>query len=61
VLRELAPHERISLLDLHGALGEYAPARTADEVNAASIALAKDGVIEFDGTYAALPANFTEV
>ena len=60
-LRGLPAHQRISLLDLHSALADVAPARTPDEVSAASTALARDGVIVFDGNYLALPMNLTEV
>jgi A/G-specific adenine glycosylase len=60
-LRRLPAHQRISLLDLHSALADVVPGRTPDEVSAASAALARDGVIDFDGSYVALPMNLTEV
>ncbi|HMD02771.1 MAG TPA: hypothetical protein VKG44_07370 [Candidatus Baltobacteraceae bacterium] len=45
-LRELAPHERISLLDLHGALAPQLRRHDAHTFAAVVRALAREGVIE---------------
>ena len=53
-LRALAPHESISLLDLHGMLATVAPDRSPDEIAEATQGLARDGVVAFDGATIAL-------
>jgi A/G-specific adenine glycosylase len=53
-LRSLPAHESISLLDLHRELSRHVPGRTLHELSASSVALARDGLVAFDGTYLSL-------
>jgi len=53
-LRELPPGERISLLDLHRAVGPVMPGRSVDEIREFVAALARDGLVTDDGTSVAL-------
>jgi A/G-specific adenine glycosylase len=53
-LRLLPARESISLLDLHRELLKHMPGRTLHEVSASSAALARDGVVAFDGRYLSL-------
>jgi len=48
-LRALPSGKTISLLDLHAELATLVPRRTTSELAAASSALARDGVVTFDG------------
>jgi A/G-specific adenine glycosylase len=54
-LRDLPPGRRISLLDLHRAIGRTVPGRSAEEVSKLVDALARDGLVTSDGTGVALP------
>jgi A/G-specific adenine glycosylase len=49
-LRELPPGKRISLLDLHRAVGPAIPERSFDELREFVAALARDGLVSHDGT-----------
>jgi A/G-specific adenine glycosylase len=49
-LRALPAHSAISLLDLHGMLAGIVPGRTVDDFSRASHALARDGLVSFEGT-----------
>ena len=53
-LRQLAPGEQISLLDLHRVIGPAIEARGLDEVAAFVTALERDGLVTHDGTNVAL-------
>jgi len=53
-LRELPPGERISLLDLHAAIGSSMPGRSFDEVREFVVALAREGLVSHDGTSVSL-------
>ncbi|MBV8530547.1 MAG: A/G-specific adenine glycosylase [Candidatus Eremiobacteraeota bacterium] len=53
-LRDLAPGERISLLDLHHQLGAAIPGRTVADVRDAVAALERDGLVTRDGNHVAL-------
>jgi A/G-specific adenine glycosylase len=53
-LRELPPGARISLLDLHHAVGPALPGRSVDEVREFVAALARDGLVTHDGNEVAL-------
>jgi A/G-specific adenine glycosylase len=48
-LRALPPETAISLLDLHGRLANVARGRTVEDVTRAARALARDGIVSFDG------------
>jgi A/G-specific adenine glycosylase len=48
-LRALPARAAISLLDLHGRLEAIAPSRTVDDLTQVSGALARDGIVQFDG------------
>jgi len=53
-LRELAPGERISLLDLHRAVEPVMPERSVEEIRELVAALAREGLVAHDGTSVAL-------
>ncbi|MBV8333654.1 MAG: A/G-specific adenine glycosylase [Candidatus Eremiobacteraeota bacterium] len=53
-LRELAPGERISLLDLHRDLSAVLPGRSAEDLGSFVAALERDGLIARDGDAVAL-------
>lgn len=53
-LRELAPGERISLLDLHHAVEPVMPERSLEEIQGFVAALAREGLVTHDGTSVAL-------
>jgi A/G-specific adenine glycosylase len=53
-LRDLPPGERISLLDLHRAVGPAIPERTIDELHEFVAALERDGLVTRDGNHVAL-------
>ncbi len=53
-LRELPPGERISLIDLHRAVGPAIPGRSLEEIREFVAALARDGLVTHDGTSVAL-------
>ncbi len=54
VLRDLPAGKRISLLDLHAELAPVVQ-RSADEFHVIVTALARDGIVHFDGREVALP------
>ncbi|MGA8097900.1 MAG: hypothetical protein WB810_04470 [Candidatus Cybelea sp.] len=54
-LRDLPPGRRISLLDLHCAIGHAVPGRSVEEVSKLVDALLRDGLVTRDGTGVALP------
>jgi A/G-specific adenine glycosylase len=56
-LRPLKHGESLSLDQVHEAIIALQPARTRDEVSVASFALARDGLIAFDGARLALPSH----
>jgi A/G-specific adenine glycosylase len=53
-LRELAPGERISLLDLRRSLAPAVAGRSAEEIDGFLDALERDGLVTRDGTHVAL-------
>jgi A/G-specific adenine glycosylase len=53
-LRELPPGKRISLIELHRAIGTAVASRTIDEVRKFVVALERDGLVTHDGTHVAL-------
>ncbi len=53
-LRELPAGARISLLDLHRAVGPVMPGRSVEEIREFVAALARDGLVTDDGTSVAL-------
>jgi A/G-specific adenine glycosylase len=53
-LRELPSGNRISLVDLHHAIGSEVSGRSIEEVRGFVAALERDGVVTHDGTYVAL-------
>jgi A/G-specific adenine glycosylase len=54
-LRDLPPGRRISLLDLHHAIGHAVPEQSIEDVGKLVDALARDGLVTRDGTGVALP------
>ncbi|MGA7093053.1 MAG: hypothetical protein WBX23_03375, partial [Candidatus Cybelea sp.] len=54
-LRDLPPGRRISLLDLHDAIGRAVPGRSVEEVATLVDALSRDGLVTRDGSGVALP------
>ncbi len=54
-LRSLGPRESISLLDLSSALAGVAPDRSAGEIESATRALERDGLVRIDADGIALP------
>ena len=53
-LRELPPGERISMLDLHAAVGPAMPDRSLEDIREFVAALAREGLVTHDGTSVAL-------
>lgn len=53
-LRDLPPGQRISLLDLHGAVRPAGTGRTLDELRELVVALERDGLVSRDGEHVAL-------
>jgi A/G-specific adenine glycosylase len=53
-LRALPPREALSLGDLYGRVSALIPGRTIDDVTSAAAALARDGLVAFDGLRVAL-------
>ncbi|MHB8146610.1 MAG: HhH-GPD family protein [Vulcanimicrobiaceae bacterium] len=57
-LRELAPGERISLLDLHRDMHPLVPDRSADDITALVCALDRDGLLSVDESGVSLRESF---
>ncbi len=53
-LRDLPPGERISLIDLHHAVGPMIPGRSIEQVRELIDALERDGLVIHDGSHVAL-------
>ena len=53
-LRDLAPGERISLLDLHAEIGPALSGRSVDDLRDFVAALERDGIVSHDGNRIAL-------
>lgn len=53
-LRDLPPGQRISLLDLHRAVGPTMPERSIEEIREFVAALERDGLVRLDGNHVGL-------